>query len=435
MLQFLRENNQFYIVILLWVIGGIIAPEIAMVLIPIGLILFKRKEMYAEMIVSFAMLLFFSDNRQPEFAFAGETKDIALIVMSAFVLLDAKSFKEKSKIWYPFLAFFILAFIVIFRNPYPLLAFQKTLSFFLMLALIPNYVTHELAKDEGKHLFTLWIWSGTLLFLAGFVVSVVMPVDYTFLVGRYNGLLGNPNGIGSFATIFFALIMLTLQKHPKLFTLPQLILIFGALALSVLLSESRNSIFSILIFLFFARFYKLSPMLGFVILIITGLLYEIITENLPLIVNALGLGSYLRVEHLEDGSGRLIAWQFGWEKIQDNFLLGKGFSYEETLFDVNQKWLQSQGTLGGVHNTYLALWLNTGLIGLILYLVGLLSNFLKSVTYNYLSLPTLFAFLFSCTFEAWFQGSLNPFTIMALACISLLHFRNVEKEENTVPVL
>jgi hypothetical protein len=179
----------------------------------------------------------------------------------------------------------------------------------------------------------------------------------------------------------------------------------------------------------------MSPMLGFVILIITGLLYEIITDNLPLIVNALGLGSYLRVEHLEDGSGRLIAWQFGWEKIQENYLLGRGFSYEETLFDLNQKWLQSQGTLGGVHNTYLALWLNTGLIGLILYMFGLLSNFFKSITYNYLSLPTLFAFLFSCMFEAWFQGSLNPFTIMALACISLLHFRNVEKKEDTLSVL
>ena len=434
MWQFLKENNQFYIVILLWVIGGIIAPEIAMVLVPLGLILFKRKGMYAEMIVAFAILLFFSDNRQPEFAFAGETKDIALIVMSFFVLFDAKSFHEKSKFWYPFLAFFILASIVIFRNPYPLLAFQKTLSFFLMFALIPNYVTHELSKDRGEHLLTLWIWSGTLVLLAGFVVSVIMPVDYTFLVGRYNGLMGNPNGIGSFATIFFALIMLTLQKHPKLFTLPQLILIFGTLALSVLLSESRNSIFSIMIFLFFARFYKMSPILGFVILIITGLLYEIITENLPLIVNTLGLGSYLRVEHLEDGSGRLIAWQFGWEKIQDNFLLGKGFSYEETLFDVNQKWLQSQGTLGGVHNTYLALWLNTGLIGLILYLYGLLTNFFKSITYNYLSLPTLFAFLFSSTFESWFQGSLNPFTIMALACIALLQFKNVEQKKDTVSV-
>jgi len=435
MLQFLKENNQFYLVILLWVMGGIIAPEIAMVLVPLGLILFKRKGMYAEMIVSFAILLFFSDNRQPEFVFAGKTKDIALIVMSAFVLLDTKSFKEKSKIWYPFLAFFIVAFIVVFRNPIPLLAFQKTLSFLLMFALIPNYVTHELAKDEGKHLFTLWIWSGTLVLLAGFMVSVIMPTDYTFIVGRYNGLMGNPNGIGSFATIFFALIMLTLQKHPKLFTLPQLILVFGTLAISVLLSESRNSIFSILIFLFFSRFYKMSPMLGLVILLITGLLYQIITDNLPLIVNTLGLGSYLRVEHLEDGSGRLIAWQFGWENIQDNFLLGRGFSYEETLFEINQKWLQSQGTLGGVHNTYLALWLNTGLIGLILYMYGLLTNFFKSITYNYLSLPTLFAFLFSCTFEAWFQGSLNPFTIMALACISLLHFRNVEQKEDSVPVL
>jgi O-antigen ligase len=435
MLEFVKENSQFYMLILIWVIAGIIAPELAMVVIPLTLMLLKNKGKYAEIIVAFAILLYFSDNRKHEFAFAGKTKDIALVLVSAFVMFDSKQFFSKSKFWYPFAAFFAVASISMFRNPLPMLAFQKTLSFALMFIYIPNYFTREIAIDRGERMLKLWIWSGTVLYVVALALSVILPIDYTYLVGRYNGLLGNPNGIGSFSTVFFIMIMLTLQKHPKMFTTPQLVLIFGVLVLSVLMSGSRNCIFSILIFLFFSRFYKISYWVGFVIVIVVAILFQIINENLPAIINAFGLGDYFRVDHLEDGSGRLIAWTFGWQEIQNNFMLGRGFSYEETLFEENKYWLNDLGHLGGVHNTFLALWLNTGIIGLIVYLVGFFKNFFKAASVNYMALPTMFAILFSCMFEAWFQGSLNPFTIIAILNITLLQHVETTQEKNTIPVL
>jgi len=435
MLDFVKENSQFYMLILIWVIAGIIAPELAMVVIPLTLMLLKKKGRYAEIIVAFAILLYFSDNRKHEFAFAGKTKDIALVLVSLFVMLDSKQFFSKSKFWYPFTAFFLVASISMFRNPLPMLAFQKTLSFALMFIFIPNYFTREIALDRGERMLKLWIWSGTLLYVVALGLSRILPENYTYLVGRYNGLLGNPNGIGSFSTVFFIMIMLTLQKHPKMFTKPQLVLIFGSLILSVLMSGSRNCIFSILIFLFFSRFYKISYWVGFVIVIIVAILFQIINENLPAIINAFGLGDYFRVDHLEDGSGRLIAWTFGWQEIQNNFMLGRGFSYEETLFEENKYWLNDLGHLGGVHNTFLALWLNTGIIGLIVYLVGFFKNFFKAASVNYMALPTMFAILFSCMFEAWFQGSLNPFTIIAILNITLLQHVETTQEKNTIPVL
>ncbi|HQF28751.1 MAG TPA: O-antigen ligase family protein [Bacteroidia bacterium] len=421
--------------ILIWVIAGIIAPELAMVVIPLTLMLLKNKGRYAEIIVAFAILLYFSDNRKHEFAFAGKTKDIALVLVSAFVMFDSKQFFSKSKFWYPFAAFFAVASISMFRNPLPMLAFQKTLSFALMFIYIPNYFTREIAIDRGERMLKLWIWSGTLLYVVALGLSRILPENYTYLVGRYNGLLGNPNGIGSFSTVFFIMIMLTLQKHPKMFTKPQLVLIFGSLILSVLMSGSRNCIFSILIFLFFSRFYKISYWVGFVIVIVVAILFQIINENLPAIINAFGLGDYFRVDHLEDGSGRLIAWTFGWQEIQNNFMLGRGFSYEETLFEENKYWLNDLGHLGGVHNTFLALWLNTGIIGLIVYLIGFFKNFFKAASVNYMALPTMFAILFSCMFEAWFQGSLNPFTIIAILNITLLQHVDTTQEKDTIPVL
>ena len=52
-----------------------------------------------------------------------------------------------------------------------------------------------------------------------------------------------------------------------------------------------------------------------------------------------------------------------------------------------------------------------------------------------MALPTMFAILFSCMFEAWFQGSLNPFTIIAILNITLLQHVDTTQEKDTIPVL
>ena len=48
---------------------------------------------------------------------------------------------------------------------------------------------------------------------------------------------------------------------------------------------------------------------GFAILVVALVAYELINQNIVAIVEALGLGHYLRAEAIEDGSGRLIAWK------------------------------------------------------------------------------------------------------------------------------
>ncbi len=435
MKSFLKENSQFIGLLLVWLVTGILALPTAYVLVPAGLVLLKSKGRYNEMIVGFFFLLFLSDNRHHELDFTGKVKDIALLVMSAFVLLDSKSFPIRSKIFYPFLAFFALAFALSVKSPMPMLSFQKCLSFFLIVAVVPNYFT-KLLHEDGEKFLRMLIWTCTALWLIGFLFIPVLN-DWVYLQGRYNGLLGNPNGVGILATMFFIVIMLARHHYPNIFTWNELILIIGSSLLSVLLASSRNAIFSILLFLFFSRFYRMSYFMGFAIMITVAVLYQAINENLPVIINALGLGSYMRVEHLNDGSGRLVAWTYGWREIQNNFLFGRGFAYEEMYFEANQSWLNDLGHQGGVHNTYLALWMNTGLVGLILYLIGFFRNFFNAATKNYMAIPAMFAVMFSITFEAWFQASLNPFTIIALLVITLLQYEKpVDTAKNTpLPVL
>ena len=435
--QFLKENYQFVFITIIWVVAGILLDTSALILIPAALVLYRYKGFYTEIILSLILLCYLSDNRHWELSFAQSSKDFVMLTASIFFILNPKNFPHRSKLFYAFIPFFILAFFLSSRHPEPMLSFQKTLSFFLMIAVIPNYFLRQL-EVEGEDFLKKIIWLGTLLYNIAFLMIFILPSHWTYLVGRYNGLLGNPNGVGTFSTLFFILINVSLYHFPKMFTKNQLIFIFGSLILSILLAGSRNSIFSILIFLFFSRFYKISPWIGFVIVIVTALLFQILNENLPAIITSLGLGQYMRVEHLNDGSGRIVAWTFAWEQIQKNyFLLGRGFAFEEWLFYANRGWLSMLGHQGGVHNTYLALWLNTGLIGLILYLVGFFNFFIKAARSNHMAFPVMFAIMFSISFEAWFQASLNPFTIIALLTITLLQYVKPKEstQESPVPVL
>lgn len=441
MIDYIKENGQFILLMVIWTVAGMIVKESALALVPLTLILLKRKGLYTEMFLGFFFILFLSDNRHHELDFAKLVKDIALVLMSAFVFLDRQNFKWKSGIFLPFTGFLLFAAFLSVRHPNPLLSFQKIFSYSMLLIFIPDYFSRELALD-GKSFMRHIIWAGMILLAYGFVLLVISP-EWPYLNGRYNGLLGNPNGIGTFCCLMTILVGLARYHYPDIFNRNQMLLIIAIIAISVLLSRSRNGMFSILIFLFFQRFYKISYWYGFVIVIISAIAFQLVNDNLALIVTNLGLGEFLRVDQLEDGSGRTIAWAFAWQEIQKNFLVGLGFAYEEHLFFVNQEWLSLLNHQGGVHNTYLAIWLNTGLIGLILFLYGLFKNFFGKSVKNYMAIPVMFAIMFQITFEPWLQSSLNPFTSLALLAIVLLHFEKPEEhaigneiaQENSVPVL
>lgn len=90
------------------------------------------------------------------------------------------------------------------------------------------------------------------------------------------------------------------------------------------------------------------------------------------------------------------------------------------------------GHQGAAHNMYLTFWLDTGLIGLILFLSGLLVTFFRASKRNKLAIPILYAILFSNNYESWLTASLNPFTIQLLFILSILFIgrdNKVEKPE------
>jgi O-antigen ligase len=323
---------------------------------------------------------------------------------------------------------------------------QKTVSYGLLLLVVPNYFLQTI-RDEGKEGLRKFLWWITLLLLIGFVMRFVMP-GYVTLAGRYTGLMGNPNGLGLFCLLFFIVVAVSGDVVKKLFSRREHIIIYGAIISSLVLCGSRNAIFTIVLFLFFRQFYKLSPFIGFIMFIAVLFVYQYISNNIEGIIYALDLQEYFRIETLRSGSGRLVAWEFGWSKIQEGVFSGGGIGYTEVLYKKNYEMLSIMGHQGNAHNSYITFWLDTGIVGVLSYVIGMIVTFLRSAGSIPGAIPAMYAILFSAFFESWLTASLKPLTIQAVIIMTMVSIpevrdlldkdeteSDVENEDPVIPVV
>ncbi|HNN11425.1 MAG TPA: O-antigen ligase family protein [Bacteroidia bacterium] len=406
--------------------------------VALSVVMLKLKGMYKELILGLFFLLVMSDSRQSEALYAAQAKNIYIVLLSLFYFFDRKNFTGTNDYFKPFILFFIWSAAMLMQAPSVnfMNSAMKTLSYILLFTVVPGYFIkafRELGESFIKEVIMLFC----CILLIGIVMIPLFP-NTVFLVGRFCGVYGNPNGIGIACTLLFMLVFISLKKFPGLLDQNETRIVYGLIILSTLLAVSRNTMMSIVIFLLFARFYEMGYLAGFAILVVALVAYELINQNIVAIVEALGLGHYLRAEAIEDGSGRLIAWRAAWKQIQSQFFLGRGFAYDEWYFYENRHWLSALGHQGGVHNSWLAIWMNTGLIGLILFAIGFIKTFVKAMLHSKLAFPVLFAVIFSASFEAWIMGSLNPFHIVLILILNFIinidQFNADREEESVVPI-
>ena len=402
-------------------VGMYMGPVIYLYL-PITLFVMRSRNQHTEMLLGFLLMLVLSDSRVERLHFAANAKEIYIILLGIFLLVDRKVFTAFSRFYLSFIPFFIVAILCVFNTPSENFfnAIEKTVSYILLLFVVPNYVQHAYLT-KGKEFYKILIYLGATILLIGFVFKFINPAMVT-RESRYEGLFGNPNGLGIFSLLYFLLFAVINDINPDLFVRREKAVIYGAIIVSIILSGSRGSLFGILIYFLFSSFYKISPFLGsfVVILFIAG--YSYISSNLVSVISSVGLQDYLRVSTLEAGSGRFIAWEFSWKHIQESFWLGRGFEYTNYLFNIpeNVLYLQALGHQGNAHNSYITLWLDTGLIGVLAYIFAFAGSFIKAVRKTRLALPIMYASLFSSFFESWLTASLNPFTIVLFTILAIL---------------
>ncbi|MEZ4756837.1 MAG: O-antigen ligase family protein [Flavobacteriales bacterium] len=420
MLNFLRDELQFIALILIWVVVGIFGGPILFAVLPLSVFLIKSREMWAEMLFGFIIILVLSDMTPllTPMMIIKSAKNTYIVALTLIFFLERYRFAPFSRLFNIFLPFFIYSlFPLVFSNNL-VVAVQKTISYALMYLIIPNYVLYNYRR-QGWEFFRNLVWFMITILVAGLIMNFFGEF-WAYVGGRFRGLFGNPNGMAIYTYLVVVLVTVVMSINKELFTFREKLVIYAILFYFLFASGSRASLVSTVIFLVFHRFFSASPFLGFVGLIALIGISEVVSSNIETIVIALGLESYFRLETLRDGSGRYFAWEFTWGHIQDYFVFGGGFANDERIMRKWRLYLERMGHQGGVHNSYLSMWLNVGIVGLVLYLRSFFLLFIKASKLAPISLAIMFSVLFSIMYESWLVGSLNPYTIVLLMTMTIV---------------
>lgn len=420
MLNFLRDELQFIALILIWVVVGIYGGPLLFVVLPLSVFIIKSRELWAEMLFGFIIILVLSDMTPllKPMMIVKSAKNTYIVALSLIFFLERYRFAPLSRLFNIFLPFFMYSlFPLVFSNNLAV-AVQKTISYALMYLIIPNYILYNYRR-QGWKFFKNLIWFLLIILLAGFIM-VYFGEFWAYVGGRFRGLFGNPNGMAIYTYLLVVLTTVVMSMNRDLFTFREKVVIYVLLAYFLFVSGSRASLASTVIFLLFFRFFSASPFLGFLGLIALIGISEVVSANIETIVITLGLEKFFRLETLRDGSGRYFAWEFTWGHIQDYFVFGGGFANDERIMRKWRIYLEQMGHQGGVHNSYLSMWLNVGIVGLLLYLRSFFLLFIKASKLAPVSLAIMFSVLFSIMYESWLVGSLNPYTIVLLMTMTIV---------------
>ncbi len=429
MRNYIKQNLQFLLVIIVWLMAGIYGGPSYFVIVPLTCVLFWRKGLMENLFIGFFALLIFSDSFY--LPFAKDIKPVVLLLMGLIFFYNQKSFSPIVRLASPFIIFFIYAVILLLNSETFWTSFQKTLSYILLFLIVPNYMI-TIYRKEGAEFFKRLIYFVIFLLFAGFAFIVVNPELASSHGERYRGIFGNPNGIAMFCVLIYMMFTVLNQYFPKLFSKSEKILFLSGVFVSVILSGSRTSMMCFAIFWIFSTVQKKSPWLSLFLFLLIAIANQVVTINIVEIVSELGLNKYLRIDTLKEGSGRIFAWRYAWQEIQSNFWFGKGFDYNQYLFFIPkvQHRLNDLNHQGDVHNVYLGFWLDVGLVGLILYFVPFILTFYKASKQSHYAFPIMYAMLFMGNYEPWLIASLNPYTIQFLMIVTIIIY--CKEEELTI---
>lgn len=251
-----------------------------------------------------------------------------------------------------------------------------TLRFILFLILIPNLIR---TPKELKGLMFILALSGWVVILATY--STVFVSGYTSGT-RLKVLSANENGLGVLALLTMVGV-LWFGLHPeersmrimKWMAAIYLLLTIGLVAMS----GSRGSAISL--FLILAAFLVFKPTrfwgkVGFSIIasgiLIAPFIFSTTFERFSLVSGDTLLG------------GREVIWQATWMVIRDQpwFGVGIGNAPRAVLLYDSTLWGRTASETVSIHNPLLAIWAETGIPGLLVYL-GILGSALGSFGIQY----------------------------------------------------
>ncbi len=425
MLDFFRRYQVLTLSLIVLVgIINVVPTVIPTVYVLLVLAFFTFKKEIPSFLILFYCVLLFSDSRQEIMWWARDAKIVATLFLPINLFAVKNEIKFSSRFTVYLIPFLIIAWITVFYAFEPIMSLQKTLAYTLVVICVPALFLYCYQKDK-KILLDI-MYSFSTIFIVGILLIYLAP-GFVMLEanGRFTGLLGNPNGMGIFITVTFLYYQAVSRSKLIQIDRREKIIFFVVLFYSLFLCKSRTAMMTVIIFYSLNAVYNYSHFFGWIAFALIAYMWSEILEAIPLVTDYFGFSEDLRVESVEKikrGSGRDIAWMYAWQNIQENIFLGHGLSSTEELFRRHIKELSILGHQGNAHNTFLTLWYDTGLHGLVAFVIGLLAYFLKIGKHLTYGMPILFAILFSISYESWLTASLNPYTSVFFVLVALLGF-------------
>lgn len=424
------QNLDLYLILFSWPLIAAVTPDIVAALwAVITFFALLKAGDRTKVVIALMAILLMSDSRSRLLSFAATAKIGVVVLLFLHVLKNFATYRTSyAKIYLYFLPFMVYALLTNLWANDPVTSLQKSMSYVMVMFAVPLYFVKAL-EDNQLLVVDIFVYMIVVLSI-GFVLYVLSP-DFVLLMDRYRGLLGNPNGLGMFVVVTGLLAYVLYQNGEKTTSLKMLFVMVLVLSLaSFALTRSRTSLFVLLMFLLFSRLRYFTNIASLVVFVMIVVGYELLLAQIPVIAVSLGLEEYLRLETLETGSGRQIAWDYALIQIENVYFSGGGFGYTEFLYKRDYHELSMLGHQGNAHNSYLTLWLDTGLIGLSLFALGMIRTVFVAARRSSWALPYFFPIIFTSYYESWLAASLNPFTSVFL--MSLCFMLKPDKPVNEV---
>ncbi len=302
--------------------------------------------------------------------------DIGLIITSIFLIFKIKLYNPPLFIKF-FLAFLATGLISLIFSPLNLsfTEFSNSLFYLIRLSLFAFFLLlcfSDKSKPFRSRIQSILLYSGISLAILGLLQFIFLP-DLSFLSKdgwdphffRTVSTFLDPNFVGAY---FVLTLLLFLQR--RVFYPKWQILFFAVVFLAVLTTFSRSSYLMFLISGLSISWLKKSIKTALLILTLFAILllsFQIYTQVVAKPRN---------INREQSASFRLTTWQQGLDIFQKSPLFGVGYnSYRYALqkYDLaDNQFIESHGSSGN-DSSLLFIMATTGLIGLIFYLLFLIT--------------------------------------------------------------
>ena len=283
MLRYILRNYQFYLMVILYVIIGVYGGPALFIFLPLSVFFMKSRELWGDMLFGLIIVLVLSDLTPWFFSmqiFKG-AKNTYISALALIFFLERYRFVPFSKVFNVFFPFFVYSFFPLIFSGTIIVSVQKTISYALLYLIIPNYVLYNFRR-WGWDFFKNLIRFMTVVLLSGFII-LYFGEFYAYMIGRFRGLFGNPNGLALFCFLLIMLTTVVSEINKDLLNWRDKAFVYGTALYFLIASGSRSSLLALIIFLVFGRFFAASPFLGFMALIgVFGILIGLMMLLLPI---------------------------------------------------------------------------------------------------------------------------------------------------------